>query len=46
MAGTVKRENKKEKAKKTVIRILCLVLAVSMVLGILYWLASFIKSLF
>lgn len=46
MAGTVKRENKKEKAKKTVIRILCLVLAVSMVLGILYWLATFIMSLF
>ncbi|MBO7406629.1 MAG: hypothetical protein J6X19_05490 [Clostridia bacterium] len=46
MAGTVKKENKKDKAKKTVIRIICIVLAVSMVLGILYWLISFIMSLF
>ena len=43
MAGTV---NKKDKAKKTAIRVLCIVLAISMVLGILYWLATFILSLF
>ena len=46
MAGTVKREGKKDRAKKTAIRVLCIVLAVSMVLGILYWLATFIISLF